>query len=223
MDNIKSVRRINRPNSFGFAIALVFLLLTISIVRAATTQYSYDSLGRLTQASQTGGSNSQYQYDASGNPTSNTLSNSGALSLSTPLNVNLITPGQSAALTFTATTGQSLNLNLAGISTTPAGGMVTISVYNPSGALISSTTGSTTATLNLINLSAGNYSVVIMPQSNTTVALQANLAAPAANAGTDADAPLPAWVMAVLGAGLLGTLRKFSGRRLGRSPHQRRK
>lgn len=194
---------------------LIFLVALLGALQshpaqAASTQFSYDNLGRLTQANQSGGSNTQYQYDANGNPTSSALSNTGALSLSTPLSVNLTTPGQSATLTFTATTGQSLNLNLSGISTAPAGGSVTISVYNPSGVLVSSTTGSTTATLNLTNLSAGNYSVVIVPQTNTTVALQASLTAPAANSATDADAPLPAWAMMVLGMGLLGTLRRFS-------------
>lgn len=196
------------------AVGLIFLptMLLIAGAEAATTQYSYDNLGRLTQAAQTNGSTVQYQYDANGNPISSTLSNNSTLTLNTPLNINVATPGQTATLSFSATAGQSLTLNLIGISSSPAGSAVTVSVYNPSGVLVTSSSGSTTTTLTLNNLSAGTYSVVITPQIGTTAAMQVSLAS-AAVQSTDADAPLPAWAMLALGLGLLGITRRFVAER----------
>jgi hypothetical protein len=101
---------------------------------------------------------------------------SGALSMGVPLNVSLATPGQNALLTFTATAGQTVALNMNSISTTPAGKPVYAYVYNASGTQVGTVNSSTNATLNLTNLAAGTYSVLLAPQSAATATLQITLA-----------------------------------------------
>jgi len=190
-------------------VALLLLTLCTDSAMAASTQYTYDNLGRVTQAAQTNGVTVQYQYDANGNATSTTLTNTSALTLNSPLNVGITSPGQSVMLPFSVTSGQSLLLTLTGISTSPAGANVTVSVYNSIGALVTTTSGSTTATLNLSNLTAGTYSANITPPSGTTATLQASVVIPSTSSNT-ADAPLPAWALLMLGAGLLGMVRRFA-------------
>jgi hypothetical protein len=93
----------------------------------------------------------------------------GALTTGTPASVSITAPGQSAMLTFVATAGQSATLTTSSVSTTPSGKAVTMSVFNPSGTQVASTTGTT---LNLTNLVAGTYSVLIAPADGATAALQ---------------------------------------------------
>jgi hypothetical protein len=92
----------------------------------------------------------------------------GTLTAGTPLSVNLSVPGALALPTFTATQGQSKSVTLSSISTTPSGKSVTLSAFNPSGGQIASTSNATQATLNLSNLAAGTYSVLVMPADAAT-------------------------------------------------------
>jgi len=99
----------------------------------------------------------------------------GTLTAGVPLDVNLDVPGRQALLGFTATAGQSATLSMASISTTPTGKSVFMYVYNPSGTQVASTSGTTQATLNLTNLVAGTYSVLIQPQKAATSTLQVQI------------------------------------------------
>jgi hypothetical protein len=97
----------------------------------------------------------------------------GALVLGTPLAVNLSKLGQSALLTFGVTSegGQTLALNLSGVSTNPSGSGYTASVYSLAQEAQmtldtygnSSETITTDTTLNLANLSPGSYALFVTP------------------------------------------------------------
>jgi hypothetical protein len=92
----------------------------------------------------------------------------GALATGAPYSVSLAS-NQNAMLTFVATAGQSASLTMSSISTTPSGKSVTVSVFNPSGTQVASTSGTT---LNLTNLVAGTYSVLIAPADGAAASLQ---------------------------------------------------
>jgi hypothetical protein len=77
--------------------------------------------------------------------------------------------------TFTATAGETLALQIGGVTTTPANTTVTVIVYNSAGTQIASATTQTGATLNLTNLAAGTYNVFITPQTPATGTLQLTL------------------------------------------------
>ena len=54
-------------------------------------------------------------------------------------------------------------LTLSSVSTTPAGQNVLVEIYNPSGALVASSSATGTRTYNLTNLAAGTYQIAIVP------------------------------------------------------------
>ena len=89
------------------------------------------------------------------------------LTANTPATVNLAA-GQVERLTFNATVGQTVALDLSGVITTPAGHAVYVGIWSPSaGAITTSNTytslnASGQATLNLPNLPAGGtYTVIV--------------------------------------------------------------
>ncbi len=89
----------------------------------------------------------------------------GAVSLtSTPISASFGVPGQFASYTFTATAGGVATVRLASPAMIPANNSIALRVYNPSGTQVQTTTVTTTAaTLNVINLVAGTYTVVAVP------------------------------------------------------------
>ena len=102
----------------------------------------------------------------------------GTLTLNTPLTVNLGTVGEAAALNFTATAGQSLQLDFNGLTTSPAGYSMWVQVLDPSGNLIAGNTTSSSETLNLPNLAGGTYHVLIFtvfPGAAVTATAQVTL------------------------------------------------
>lgn len=196
----------HKPPGATFLIApiVLFAVLVSGGAGAQTvTNYSYDSLQRLTGAT-TGSGGIQYSYDANGNLTSITRTSSSSLSPNQPLDINLNVPGQSASFTFSITGDGNATIYLNSISTSPPGSSVSVAVYNSSGALVSSTSGTTNATLSLSGLPVGTYTVVLTPPSSSTASLQVSLAVAAEP--DMGGAPLPAWAYVLLGAGLLGAL-----------------
>lgn len=196
-------------------ITSVFALALWSAARAqTTTTYSYNSLQQLTGASSGNGANTQYQYDANGNLTSIAGTNPSASILNQSVDVALAEPGQSATLSFTATAGETVTLDASSIGTFPSGGTVTFSVYNSSGTLVGSTTGSSNTTLTLSDLPAGNYSLVISPPSGGTADLEVSLQAQSAGSGSiepaAGDGPLPPWTYVVLALGLIAIMRRYA-------------
>lgn len=99
----------------------------------------------------------------------------GSLTPGSPLNLNFSSRGQHALLTFSATAGQTFALNVASITTQPAGRAVNVNVLNPNGSA-SNAASSTGLTLNLSNLDAGTYKVLIMPADATAASMQVQLA-----------------------------------------------
>jgi hypothetical protein len=100
----------------------------------------------------------------------------GTLTPGTPLAVSLPETGRQAMLTFSATAGQTVALNVGSIVTTPSGKNVTVIVYQANGNVVGSTSTSTQTTMNLTNLAAGTYSVFLAPADAATATLQATLA-----------------------------------------------
>lgn len=92
-----------------------------------------------------------------------------SLVVNTPYTLNLAQPGQEGRLTFTATSGQSLALSIADISTN---NFVSLIVYRPDGTTLASNTG---YTVNLPNLVAGTYTVDIFPYYPITATMQVML------------------------------------------------
>jgi hypothetical protein len=97
--------------------------------------------------------------------------------MGTPTSVNLAVPGQNALLTFVATAGQTVTLSIASTVTTPAGKPVLVYVCNASGTQVGSKsiTSSTTATLSLPSLSAGTYTIFVVPQYAALATFQLSL------------------------------------------------
>jgi trimeric autotransporter adhesin len=93
----------------------------------------------------------------------------GTLTAGTPLSVNLDVPGRQGWLSFTTAATQTMALGLSSVATTPSGKSVSMVVYNASGTQVANTSGTATATLNLTNLAAGTYNVLLQP-SNTALA-----------------------------------------------------
>ena len=101
----------------------------------------------------------------------------GVLTSGTPLPVTLNAMGQSALLSFTATAGQTFALNLAGLTTLPANTPMVVTVYNSANSVVGNplTTSSTLTTLNLQNLAADTYKVLIHPSIPATSTVQVTL------------------------------------------------
>ncbi|MGB9430064.1 MAG: pre-peptidase C-terminal domain-containing protein, partial [Gammaproteobacteria bacterium] len=100
----------------------------------------------------------------------------GTLVVNSPLNVNLATPGQEEMLSFTATAGQSFALQVSGISTVPANSGVIIDVLNPNGSPLTRVNlTSTGTTINLTNLAAGTYQVLLDPYYASTATMTVEL------------------------------------------------
>jgi hypothetical protein len=85
----------------------------------------------------------------------------GTLKAGTPQSVNLSVPGQYALMTFTATAGQTVALSYNSVTTTPANQYLDVTAYDPNGNEVLSSSSATGATLNLTNLAAGTYTVMV--------------------------------------------------------------
>jgi YD repeat-containing protein len=101
-----------------------------------------------------------------------TTSVSGSLTLNTPTTVTLSQLGQNQLLNFTATAGQTVALEASAISSSPANTTYAINVYGPGNSLVTSTTTASTTTINLPNLAAGTYTVLLYPQTPATATMQ---------------------------------------------------
>jgi trimeric autotransporter adhesin len=99
----------------------------------------------------------------------------GALATSSPQNLSLAATGEEASLTFTATAGETVALYIGGITSTPTNTSYTVTVYNSAGTSVASGSGTTGTTLNLPNLAAGTYSVMITSTAPATATMQATL------------------------------------------------
>ena len=63
-------------------VSLALLILTLAQGALATTYYTYDNLGRVTQVVESDGTTTQYSYDANGNITSiNRIAGTSVLSI----------------------------------------------------------------------------------------------------------------------------------------------
>jgi YD repeat-containing protein len=100
----------------------------------------------------------------------------GTLALNTPQSVTLV-PGEDTSLSFIATAGQTVAVSANTIVTTPAGQSVTVTVYNSSGTSVGSGSGTASVVVNLPNLAAGTYSVVMVPSYGASATAQVTLAA----------------------------------------------
>jgi RNase P/RNase MRP subunit p29 len=99
----------------------------------------------------------------------------GTLALNAPQSVSLV-PGQDTALSFTATAGQTVTVSASSIVTTPANQSVALTVYDASNTSVGNISGTGSATLNLTNLAAGTYTVVVVPSYAATATMQVTLA-----------------------------------------------
>jgi hypothetical protein len=90
---------------------------------------------------------------------------------STPLALSLDAPGREGLPTFTATAGQNVAVTMSSIATTPSSKPVLMTVYNASGGWVGATNSTTGITLNLTNLAAGTYSVLLTPLDAATATL----------------------------------------------------
>ncbi|KIP19226.1 IPT/TIG domain protein [Burkholderia sp. MSHR3999] len=103
-----------------------------------------------------------------------------ALALNTPANVTLGT-GQVERLTFNASAGDTVALQLSGVSTTPTGQAVGVAIYTPASQIVPSTsyTSLSTTTSTVLNVSnlplTGTYTVVVYTGSGAPASAQVTL------------------------------------------------
>jgi hypothetical protein len=97
--------------------------------------------------------------------------NAGTLVINTPTAVNIAAYGQRAEASFTATASQNISLQVTGISTTPSGRSVNVKVFNPSGNQIATASPTSSTTINLTNLAAGTYSILLTPANAAKASL----------------------------------------------------
>ncbi len=90
----------------------------------------------------------------------------GTLTSGNALTLDFPAPGQSATLKFTLSSAQTVALNLGALSLSPSSTTVYAYVYNSSGAQVASQGSSSGETINLPNLAAGTYTVVITDGSS---------------------------------------------------------
>jgi len=94
------------------------------------------------------------------------------LTLGTPTTVTLGTVGESEVLTFTATASETVALTVSGVTTTPANTLMYVYVYNSAGSQVTGTSMYTGTTLNMANLAADTYQVLIYPEYPATSSMQ---------------------------------------------------
>lgn len=102
----------------------------------------------------------------------------GTLTANTPLSLTLNRSGQNARLTFSGTASDSVGIEVAGLTTTPANQTVAMTVYKPDGTMLASATASTTSGgfINLGNLPVtGTYTVLLDPVYAVTATMQVTL------------------------------------------------
>ncbi|MGH8237786.1 MAG: hypothetical protein ACREXP_12290, partial [Steroidobacteraceae bacterium] len=92
----------------------------------------------------------------------------GTLTSGVPVNVSLPLLGQTKLFGMTLPAAQPVSVTATSVSTTPAGRPMQIYVFNPSGSLIASGSGTTGITVNMGTLPAGAYKVWVVPQYPAT-------------------------------------------------------
>jgi YD repeat-containing protein len=192
----------------AFALTSLLSLLASPVCQAqVSTTYSYNSSNQVTQAISSTGTGVQYQYDAAGNTLSVNPITPQALSSGTPDTVNFSTAGAAASLSLTITAGQPVVLTESALTTSPSNSAVTVNVYNSAGILVASFNTASSNSVDLSNLPAGTYTVVVVPSRGTTGSLQLalNAGSSGSSGGSDeTDVPLPTWALFALGAALFG-------------------
>lgn len=98
----------------------------------------------------------------------------GTLAIGTPQSVTLA-PGQYAALSFTATAGESLAINASSIQVTPVRPLQ-LEVYAPNGTFVGSTNANSWPTVNLSSLAAGTYKLLVHSTDAATASVQLSIA-----------------------------------------------
>jgi hypothetical protein len=96
-----------------------------------------------------------------------------ALTAGTAVNANLSRNGQNGRFTFSGTAGTTVKLIISGISTTPAGRLLGLTVYKPDGSTLASTSNASSYTFTLTIIPAtGTYLLFVDPQYGATATLQ---------------------------------------------------
>ena len=98
------------------------------------------------------------------------------LAVNTPYALNLQYLGQEGLVSFTATAGQTVAFEVSGISTTPANNIVYIYVLKPNGAVLTTANTTTGTTINLPNLAAGTYQVLLAVTHGATATMTVEVA-----------------------------------------------
>jgi len=108
----------------------------------------------------------------------------GSLSPGVPLDLNLNAIGQAANLSFTATAGQTVSVNMGQLSTSPAGMRMLVQVFNAAGTYFDGIYSAVGSSLVFPNLATGTYYAWIAPEYPSTSTLQMTLR-PAVAVATD--------------------------------------
>lgn len=99
----------------------------------------------------------------------------GSLALDAPVNADLTIPGQYRKYSFTATAGQTVALGVSSVTTTPSGKGISIRVSGPNG-MQAGADDYRGPILNLPNLAAGTYTVVLYTVDAAIATMQLTLA-----------------------------------------------
>lgn len=131
---------------------------------------SVTGIYRVVVTPQTAGQTMQFQATLSSDVT-------GVLQRNTSSTISLERIGQNGRLSFSATSGESLALQISNQATTPVGKGVYYRVFRSNGSLLTSTYTTSAGTLNLPNLpTTGNYILHIFPENGELATVQLLLA-----------------------------------------------
>ena len=99
----------------------------------------------------------------------------GTLVLDTPQTAGMTVLGQRAWLTFTLPATQTVALAIESVATTPAGERMKLNLYDSNGVQVTQASTSSSATLNLPDLAAGTYRVLLTPSNAAIGSVQVTL------------------------------------------------
>ena len=99
----------------------------------------------------------------------------GVLMLDTPKTAGVTVLGQRAWLTFALPATQTVALAMDSVAMTPAGEQMKLNLYDSNGVQVTQASTSSSATLNLPDLAAGTYRILLTPGDAATGSVQLTL------------------------------------------------
>lgn len=138
----------------------------------------------------------------------------GTIALDTSQSITAGLPGRHALYSFSLPSAQTVAVGASAITTMPSNKAIWVTVYNPSGTNVGSSGSAAAPLINLQNLPAGNYDVLVSVADAATGSLQLNLAS-GMTGGLPSDATSPVYSSTLKGQHGYFTFSGATGESLG--------